>query len=346
MFGSGGQLVGLDIGTHAIKAVVLEERGEGYSLRRFGYRNLEPELIVDRAVMDPKKVSETIRDLFSEVGIRNKHVVVSVSGLSIIVKNIHIPEMSEEELEVSIQWEAEQYIPFDISDVNLDFQILGPSSRGSGQMEVLLVAVKREKLQEYTSLVADVGLKPTIVDVDAFALANCFEHNHVVNEGQLIALIDIGAGTTNLNVMNGAKLSFTRDMMIGGNQYTLAIQKEFGIGFDEAETLKRGQDTSGVSHDDCVPVLEKVSEDLFSEILRSLEFYKATTQSDASVEKMVISGGCSKLPGLQDFLSEKLGMEIETLDPLRAIDCQLRREDREHVSAVAVGLGLRKASDR
>ena len=125
MFGSGGQLVGLDIGTHAIKAVVLEERGDGYSLRRFGYRHLEPELIVDRAVMDPKKVSETIHDLFSEVGIRNKQVAVSVSGLSIIVKNIHIPEMTEEELEVSIQWEAEQYIPFDISDVNLDFQILG-----------------------------------------------------------------------------------------------------------------------------------------------------------------------------------------------------------------------------
>ena len=239
MFGSGGQLVGLDIGTHAIKAVVLEERGDGYSLKRFGHRPLEPELIVDRAVMDPKKVSETIRDLFSEVGIRNKHVVVSVSGLSIIVKNIHIPEMSEEELEVSIQWEAEQYIPFDISDVNLDFQILGPSSRGSGQMEVLLVAVKRDKLQEYTSLVADAGLKPAVVDVDAFALANCFEHNHVVNEGQLVALIDIGAGTTNLNVMNGSKLSFTRDMMIGGNQYTLAIQKEFGIGFEEAAVRTR-----------------------------------------------------------------------------------------------------------
>ena len=146
--------------------------------------------------------------------------------------------------------------------------------------------------------------------------------------------------------MNGNQLAFTRDMMIGGNQYTLAIQKEFGIGFEEAEILKRGQDTAGVSHDDCVPVLEKVSEDLFSEILRSLEFYKATTQSEAAIEKAVLAGGCARLPGLHDFLSDKLGMEVEALDPLRAIDCQLGREEREHVSAVAVGLGLRKAGDR
>jgi len=346
MFGNRGQLIGLDIGTHAVKAVVLEERGEGYVLKRFGSHPLEPEVIVDRAIMDPQKIAQTIRELLSELGIRGKHVAVSVAGLSIIVKNIHIPEMTEEELEVSIQWEAEQYIPFDISDVNLDFQILGPSDRGSGQMEVLLVAVKRDKLQEYTSLVSEAGLKPSIVDVDAFAIANCFEHNHVVNPDQLVALIDIGAGATNLNVMDGTKLAFTRDMMIGGNQYTLAIQKELGIGFDEAEALKRGQDTAGVGHDEVVPILEKVSEEIFSEILRSLEFFKATTQSEAAIEKVVLTGGCSRLPGLQDFLSDRLGLEVERLDPLRAIENELGREEQELVSAVAIGLGLRKVGDR
>lgn len=354
LFSKPKQLVGLDIGTSSVKVFQLKDSGGGYQLIHAAMKPLDPEIIVDGTIMDAERVISTIRDIFLENNISCKDVALSVSGISVIVKKINLPEMTVEELDESIQWEAEQYIPFDIEDVNIDFQILRPvGEEGKRQMEVLLVAVKKDKINEYTSLAREAGLNPVVVDVDVFALENMYEINYELNKDESVALIDIGAGLMNINVLSDGMPAFTRDISIGGNQFTEAIQKEFGVSYEDAEKVKKGQDIEEVKFQDVVPILESVSNDIASEILRSFDFYRATASAAKDqIARVMISGGCAKLKGFREFLAKQLGIEVGVVNPFQNIEIVEGTFDMDFIkevaptAAVGIGMALRRADDK
>ncbi|MEK6775734.1 MAG: type IV pilus assembly protein PilM [bacterium] len=354
LFSKPKQLVGLDIGTSSVKVFQLKDSGGGYQLIHAAMKPLDPEIIVDGTIMDAERVISTIRDIFLENNISCKDVALSVSGISVIVKKINLPEMTVEELDESIQWEAEQYIPFDIEDVNIDFQILRPvGEEGKRQMEVLLVAVKKDKINEYTSLAREAGLNPVVVDVDVFALENMYEINYELNKDESVALIDIGAGLMNINVLSDGMPAFTRDISIGGNQFTEAIQKEFGVSYEDAEKVKKGQDIEEVKFQDVVPILESVSNDIASEILRSFDFYRATASAAKDqIARVMISGGCAKLKGFREFLAKQIGIEVGVVNPFQNIEIVEGTFDMDFIkevaptAAVGIGMALRRADDK
>lgn len=348
-----GALVGLDIGSNTIKLVQLSETKRGYRLEKFGMAQLDPELIVDGTVMDAGRVAEVIRALVAEQKVKVKDVALSVSGHSVIVKKIHVPYMSEDELEESIRWEAEQYIPFDINDVNIDFHILGSTEgeENRDHMNVVLVAVKKDKLNEYTALVTDAGLTPAIVDVDAFTLENMYCINYEPGESEVTALVNIGASVMNINIVKQGQFVFTRDISIGGNRYTETLQKELNIGYEEAEALKRGERVEEVDPDAARAVVESINSELAAEVVRSFDYFKTTSVHD-KVDRVLLSGGCSKTPGLAGFLSDQLSIPVEMANPFNRIEINPDAFDAQYLrdvgpqAAVGVGLAIRRVGDR
>lgn len=348
--GRNPQIIGLDIGSHSVKLAQIVERGKDLVLVKFGIRELGPELIVEGAVMDRSGVAGAITELMAEAQLRAKDVAIGVSGNSVIVKRISLPEMGAEELAESISWEAEQYIPFAIDDVNLDFQILGPTPReGANTMDVVLVAAKKEKVNDYVSLVNEAGLNPVIVDVDAFALENMFEVNYELESGRVDALVNIGATVMNINILRDGLSVFTRDSSAGGNHYTEALQKQFGISFAAAQRLKMGEASSGIDMRQVQATINSVSEDIAAEAARSLDFFRATTGID-NVDRVVLSGGSSMVSGFSETFAEKVGVPVELANPFRNVSVDPKVDQdmvrrMAPVAAVVVGLALRRPGD-
>jgi len=346
-------LVGLDIGSSTIKLVQMNETKRGYSLEKFGIMPLDPELIVDGTVMDAGRVTDAIRQLVAEQNSKVRDVALAVSGHSVIVKKIQVPVMSEDELEESIKWEAEQYIPFDINDVNIDFQILGnhEGAESRDQMSVVLVAVKKDKLNEYTALITEAGLTPAVVDVDAFTLENMYSINYDIREGEVTALVNIGASVMNINIVKNGQYAFTRDISIGGNRYTETVQKELSLSFEEAEKAKKGEKAEGVNPEALNAVIETVNGEVASEILRSFDYFK-TTSLQEKVDKIIFSGGCAKIRGLLPFLSERLGVKVDMANPFNHVEINPKLFDMQYIrdtaplAAVGVGLAIRRIGDR
>jgi type IV pilus assembly protein PilM len=352
VFRKAKSLVGLDIGSSAVKAVELKPAGKAYKVTAFGSEPVPPDSIVDGAIIDGAAVADAIRRLFEARNIKTKDVAASLSGNAVIVKKITLPVMTAAELAESIYWEAEQYIPFDIQDVNLDYQILDPgdAQAGKGTMEVLLVAAKKEKIADYTGVIAQAGRSAVVVDVDAFALQNAYEVNYGIEPGAVVVLLNAGASATNINILQGEQSVFTRDISIGGNAYTEALQKELNLSFEQADQLKRGQEVDGVAFEDARPVLRAVSENVLLEIQKTFDFFKATAASDR-IDRIVVSGGASCAEGFTEMLTERFGAPVETFDPFKRVAFDTRKFHVESADvaatvAVAVGLALRRAGDR
>ena len=354
MFRKPKAVVGLDIGSSAVKAVQLKPSGKQYRVAAFASEPVPADAIVDGAIIDADAVVGTIKRLFdSNKAFKTKEVCASLSGNTVIVKKITLPVMTEAELRDSIYWEAEQYIPFDIQDVNLDYQVLdpgtGPDSRGS--MDVLLVAAKKEKIGDYTSVITRAGRTPVVVDVDAFALQNAFEANYGFEPSRVVVLLNAGASAIIINIVQGDQSVFTRDISIGGNAYTEAVQKELGLSFEAAEQLKRGVPVDGGTVEDAEPVLRAVTENVVLEVQKTLEFFKATSAVER-IDQVVLSGGVSRVGGLRELLEERLHAPVEYFDPFRNVKwdaAKLGNVDPALVAstaAVAVGLALRQAGDR
>ncbi|MCC7380253.1 MAG: type IV pilus assembly protein PilM [Deltaproteobacteria bacterium] len=346
--------VGLDIGSGSIKVCWLKPGKRNYVLQAFGMLQLPPEAIVDGALMNSAAVVDGIQELFAAQKIKTKQVATSVSGHSVIIKKINLPQMTPEELEESIQWEAEQYIPFDINDVNIDVQILNVESTQAGQMDVLLVAAKKDMVNDYTSVIQEAGLEPVVVDVDAFAVQNQFEVNYEVPRSETVVLINIGASVTNINVLANGVSTFTRDISIGGSQFTDAIQKALNVSYDEAEALKLGgggQESDSVVPQEVERVLQTESEAIANEVQRSLDFYAATS-ADAHLARIFLSGGSAKIPALIKTVERRTGVPVEVMNPFRNIDVSSRGFDPQYLksvepmAAVAMGLALRAAADK
>ncbi|RMH16590.1 MAG: type IV pilus assembly protein PilM [Acidobacteria bacterium] len=344
-------IVGLDIGSATVKLVELKERKGGqYHLQRIGVEPLSPEAIVDGSIMDSSLVVDAIQKLIEQTGVKTQHFATSVSGHSVIIKKIDLPAMEPDELAESIQWEAEQHIPFDINDVRLDYLTLSDDEPGRETMEVLLVAVKREKVNDYVSVISQSGRSPAIVDVDAFAIQNAYELNNDLDPLKVVALVNMGAGVTNINIVARGASVFWRDISFGGNQFTEALQREFNLSFDQAELLKRGETVGSYTAADARKVLDGISAEMANEIQKTFDFFAATS-SEGPIDELVLSGGCALTPNLLEVLRERFGVPTELLDPFANIHFKDSDFDREWLTsispmlAVAVGLALRKVGD-
>ena len=342
------QVVGCDVGSSAIKLVELKPlKNDEFQLVHAAVAELSPEAIVDGAIMDSSLVVEALTGLISENGIKNAKFGGSLSGHSVIIKKIQLPSMTEAELAESIQWEAEQYIPFDINDVNLDYVVLETGS--SDTMDVLLVAVKRDRINDYTSVIVQAGKEPVLVDVDVFAVQNAFETNYS-SRGETVALVNVGASVMNINVLHDGNSVFWRDVAFGGNLYTEAIQREFNLPREDAEKLKLGGDLGQVSAQQVDSVLGAASEDLAAELQKTIDFFVATSSVDR-LDRVMLSGGGSLVANLESILQERFQVNVELLNPFRNIRYNESDFDPDWINsnapamAVAVGLAIRTVGD-
>ena len=348
------QLVGLDIGSSGIKLVQLKENRGRYVLQKFGVKPLEPEVIVDGTVMDEGRVVSAIRELFEELNVKVKQVAVSISGHAVIIKKISLPPMPDEELEGQVRLAAEQYIPFDINEVNIDFHVLPPSDGGSdaqGEMSVILVAAKKDKINELTELVKGAGLLPLVMDVDAFAIENMHGINYPVAQDETTALVNIGASVMNVNIVRGGTSLFTRDIPIGGNRYTEAIQRELGMSYEDAEATKKGERSAGANQEAINTVVNSVNAEVASEIARTIDYFKST-MTDADIQQVLLCGGGSRAKGLVQQLHDRMQVPVEIANPFSEVDTSGSDFDQETLAdlgplaAVSIGLALRSVGDR
>jgi len=355
------QLVGIDIGSHSIKVAEVEDSKHGMVLKNFGMIALPSEAIMDGSIKEMEVVSAALKNLLKNLSIKNKNSATSISGYSVIVKKITIPKKAEEVLEKSIQHEAEQYIPFDIKDVNLDFQILSSEmeeeadqeeiQRKQDLMDVLLVAAKKDIVDEYISLFHLSELNPVVLDIDAFALQNVFEISSADQSG-CHALVHIGAQQLTINVVREGISVFTRDSSYGGAQITGEIQRKFEISYEEAERMKLGATPIGT---DKRPILE----DIFSstvmrwsqEIKRALDFV-AGTFVDTKVDDILLSGGSSLIPGFSKYLSTETDLPTAMLNPFSNLMVKEKLFDAAYLNycapmaVISIGLALRSIGDR
>ncbi len=346
-------LVGLDIGSSAVKSVTLRRMSRGREAAAVGSEPMPRGSIVDGDIVDRDVVTDVIRQAFDRNRIRTRRVVTAVSGNAVIVKRVTLPLMDEDDLAESIRWEAEQYIPFDVKDVNLDYQVLqaGSDAANRASMDVLLVAAKKDKIADYTDVILRAGGVPVVVDVAAFALQNAFEINYGIDAARVTMLVNAGANGMNINIVEGGQSLFTRDISLGGNAYTEALAAELGLSFDDADRLKRGQSVDGAGPEDADPIVGTITEHLLLEIEKTFDFFKATAAT-GRIDELVVSGGSAGIRGFLPALETRFAIPVSPFDPFRRIAAdpgkksgQRHRELGASV-AVAVGLALRRGDDR
>jgi type IV pilus assembly protein PilM len=346
LFGKKSATVGLDIGSNQIKVVEIQKGAKGPVLSNFGMAALLPEAIVEGEIMDRSLVIDTIKNLFESRKISSNSVVSAVAGRGVIVKRITMDKMKEQEARERIKWEAEQHVPFEISDVVLDFQILNPDL-GNNQMEVALVAAKNETVNSHLDLLSGAGLNPVVLDYGAFAVQNAYELNYPLAPQEVIALVHIGADNTNINFVKGNVPFFTRDLPMAGNTCLQLIQKNLGISYDQANELIKGEAVSDVSPESGAEVFQSFASDFGSSIERTLSFL-AMSGGGEKMSRIYLSGGGALIPSLQDHLKERFGIPVDVLNPLQKISFDpnlFGTAGSEKVSPIltlAIGLGLRE----
>ena len=340
------ELFGLDIGSSAVKVVqLLRDSGGIGRVVALGTASLPPDVIADGTIKDPPTVVDAIRSAVSKAGVKGNETAIAICGRELIIKKVQIPQVPPKEVHDVVQLEAEHHIPFAIDEVFLDYHGVG---QHDGVMDLILVAVKKSKVLEYSAVVEEAGLIPSIVDVDSFALGNQFEHNFPEERGEAVALIDIGASIMKTNVVRGGATIFARDIPFGGNNYTQAIAQQLKIPFEQAEAAKLGRDV-GVRWEAVVPALEAVSRELSLEVQRTFDYFASTAESER-IGKIVLAGGCAQLPGLNDYLSSNWGIPVELARPFERIEVDPAYAEEVTAAgpalAVAVGLALRRPGDK
>ena len=350
LFSKKKDIVGIDIGSSSVKLVQLKELKGGYTLQNAGIVPLPPEAIVDNTLMDSSSIVEAVKNLLAGLSIgKGVDAACSVSGNSVIIRKISLPAMPPEELEDQIHWEAEQYIPFDINDVNIDFQLLPPDELDPTRMNVLLVASKKDIINDYQTVFNETGVKLAVVDVDSFAVQNAFEVNYDMDGEDVVALINIGASIMNLNVIKAGISLFTRDVQMGGNLYTEEIQKQFGVSGEDAERFKVTGE--GPDRERLQTIISRVNETLALEIRRSLDFYN-TTAGEGKIAKVYLSGGAAKTAMLSEAVGQRLGLPVETMNPFAKVKYADKDFDADYLHeigplvTVALGLATRRVGDK
>jgi type IV pilus assembly protein PilM len=349
------QLVGLDIGSRAIKLVQIKNVKGQYVLQKLGLKPLEPHAIVDGSIMNQRCVVDGIKELIEEHGVTIKYAAVSLSGHAVIVKKIFLPPTPEDQMEAVVKQQADQYIPFDLNEVNLDWFVVNPlesTEDGEPRMAVLLVAAKKEKVNELMDIVRHAGLVPKVLDVDAFAIENMYNINYEAQPHELTTLVNVGASMMNVNILKGDTSVFLRDIAVGGQRYTEALQRHLGLSADEAETALQGQLRDGLDATVVRCILDDVNAEMASEIARSVDYFRTLGTDPGEVTKIVLSGGCARVAGLAEQLTDRMGVPVEIANPFRQVDVTASGWDPGAVAemgpqfAVGVGLAIRMIGDR
>jgi len=344
LFQSKKSILGLDIGSYAIKAVHLDETKSGLLLRTMGVAQLPPGAIVEGNVEDAEAIVAAIKSLLKSQKAKVKNVCTSISGYAVIIKKINLPTTTREELAETIEVEAEQYIPFDISEVNVDFEILGTSQASEDQMDVILVAAKKDAIDAYIDILVQTGLVPTVIDVDVFAMQNAFATSYPDATGT-VALIDIGANKLNINVLREKESLFTRDAPMGGARITEEIQDRFNLEYEDAEGVKVGS-LEAEEPEVAAEIVRRAVENWVSETKRAIEFLEAT-YPDNPLEQIYLSGGSCRFKGLPEFMSQETGVPVTLFNPLAKVGFDQNKFDPAYIEymtpqlAVCLGLALR-----
>jgi type IV pilus assembly protein PilM len=338
--------VGLDIGSGLIKLVAISHASGGPVITKVAFATVGNDAIVEGEVMDPAIVADAIKGLLASAGIKTKKVVTAVGGRDVIIKKISMDRMKEPEAREVIRWEAEQHVPFDMDNVELDFQILDPEGDGL-QMTVLLVAAKRELVDHKMALLSDVGLDPAIIDIDAFALHNAFELNYPDAMRGVVGLINIGHETTNINILDEGVPVLTRDIPIGTRRFKEDLQRERGLSADEADRLLQGAEESSSALD---PLLESRGEELAVGIERAAAFLQSASRSAGGISRIFTTGGGARIPRLNKVLSDRLRIPVQLANPIEKLQVADGVFDALAVDEVApllmlpIGLALRSAA--
>ncbi|TAN45118.1 MAG: type IV pilus assembly protein PilM [Nitrospirae bacterium] len=345
-------VVGLDIGTSYVKMVQLKDVKEGgYELGFYDMMPLLPGTIAEGNITDKAQLTSVIRELMKKTGCKSADAVIGVSGhSSVIIKRITIPTMTEEELTNSIRYEAEQYIPFDIDDVNIDFQIIGPKQDEEGQMDVVLVAAKKNVITDYAEAAEEAGLNVILADVDSFALSNMYEFNYDTTAKRIVALINVGATNSIINILQDGLPVFTRDSAIGSGHHTDMLEEELSISKEDAERLKLGRAVDGVDPEQAQTIITNASEDIYGEISRSFDYFRSSVGFE-EINGIILGGGAAVLKGFPEMMAERLGIEVELADPFKGLKIPdtLNKDflkEMGPMAAVAVGLALRREDDK
>ena len=345
LFGRNATTVGLDIGSGLIKLVAISHASGGPVLTKVAFTSVVNDAIVEGEVMDPGIVAESIKGLMASAGIKAKRVVMAVGGRDVIIKKIAMDRMKETEAREVIRWEAEQHVPFDMDNVELDFQILDPEAEGL-QMTVLLVAAKRELVEHKLALLSEIGLSASVVDVDAFALHNAFEVNYPEAMRGVVGLVNIGHETTNINILDDGVPVLTRDIPLGTRRFKEDLQRERGLSAESAEAVLRGTDTNEALE----PLLESRGEELAVGIERAAAFLQSASRSAAGISRVFTTGGGARIPGLNKLLSDRLRIPVQLANPIEKLQVADGVFDQYSVDEVApllmlpIGLALRDAA--
>ena len=336
--------VGLDIGSGQIKLAVISHGTGEPVLTRVAMTPLADDAIVEGEVMDPGIVAGAIRNLLEQSGIKSRQVVTAVGGRDVIIKKIPMDRMKEAEAREVIRWEAEQHVPFDMDNVELDFQILDPEGEGL-QMTVLLVAAKRELIDHKLSLLSEVGLEPAIIDVDSFALHNAFELSYPEGMSGVVGLVNIGHEMTNINILDDGIPVLTRDLPVGTRRFREDLQRERGLSAAQADEILQGFE----ANEALTPFLESRGEELATGIERAAAFLQTAARSSSGLSRLYTSGGGSRIPGLTKVLGDRLRLPVEMTNPLKRLQVDPAAFDGMNIDEVApllmlpVGLALRAA---
>lgn len=335
--------IGLDIGSSSVKVVSVKTSKKGVQLLQFGIEPLPAQTIVDGTIMNQSAVVDAIRALWSRLKLRQKEVSLAIAGHFVIVKKINVPKMNKDELVEQIPWEAEHHIPFDKDDVEIDYQVINEQN-ASGQMELLLVAAKKDVVHDYAAVAREASLLPKVVDVAAFTVQNAFEVNYSTAAGETVVLINIGAAISNINIVKDGVSAFTRDVTIGGNAFTEEIQKQLNVSHDEAEAYKVGgsHDEHGVVPQEVERIMESVADVMAGEFQRSLDFYLATS-AEANVTRLFLAGGSAKVAALHRAIEKRSRLPVEVVDAWKKVSVDPKLDAaflRAHAPEAFVGLGL------
>ena len=329
--------IGLDIGSHAVKICEMSETDSGRKLVSLGSTVLPPEAVRDGVLQEPAAVAEAISSLVENLRVKGKKIAISISGYSVIVKKINLAVMTQEEMESHIQSEAEQYIPFDIDDVYLDFQDLKTNTENEDRTDVMLVAAKKEVVNEYLTLLDSVGLKTVIVDVDAFALENAYEANFSLDEN--VTLIDIGASKMNINIISSGTSILARDVVLGSRQVTEQIQSTFDMSYEDAEALKIGLVLPGEKQERLEEIFVNACTQWITEIKRALDFY-FSNYPDESIGKLILSGGGARINGLAQFFQQETGIPVEIFNPFFKASTDSSVIDPDYLAQIAPEMAI------
>jgi len=344
------KIIGLDIGSNAVKMVEIDRSKKGFELEYVGVAPLPDGAIVEKSIKKADLVGNAIKSLHN-MSSRNKYVATSLAGKAVIIKQVTMTSMTDTQLEKQVLMEAEPYIPFDIKDVNLDFYIMGDRPEKEGSMEVVLVAAKKDYMAEYLDLLKSLNLFPIVVDVDPFALEVMYEFCYPNVQEEIVALVNVGASTININILKSGASQYTRDLPIGGDTITREIMRFFDVDFDRAENIKRGADLDRVNPRNLRKIFQRSVDYFVSELQKILDFFSANVSYDP-IQKIFLCGGAAATYGLASTMESELNIPVEIIDPFRSLKVNERVFDSEYLNsvgaqmAIAVGLALRDEGDK